>query len=105
MRVSDCGNRDNPLSLDRGMIPEMQTPMLAQALGEALQPTLHNLRYKKLNVFSGRHPPGPDEEEVEFQMFQTSQVMKTWQVSDVEKRRQLIESLRAQHLKLLESSR
>lgn len=68
----------------------MQAPMLARALGEALKPTLQNLRYKKLNVFSGRDPPGPHEEEFEFQMFHTSQVMKTWQVSDIEKRRRLI---------------
>lgn len=88
------GNRNDPLSLDQGMIPVMRAPMLAQALDEALKPTLQYLRYKKLSVFSGRDPPGPGEEEFESWMFHTSQVMKTWQVSDVEKRRRLIESLR-----------
>ncbi|XP_038193313.1 modulator of apoptosis 1 [Arvicola amphibius] len=88
------GNRNDPLSLDQGMIPVMRAPMLAQALDEALKPTLQYLRYKKLSVFSGRDPPGQGEEEFESWMFHTSQVMKTWQVSDVEKRRRLIESLR-----------
>ncbi|CAO2587186.1 Modulator of apoptosis 1 [Lemmus lemmus] len=80
------GNRNDPLSLDQGMVPVMRAPMLAQAL--------EYLKYKKLSVFSGRDPPGPGEEEFESWMFHTSQVMKTWQVSDVEKRRRLIESLR-----------
>lgn len=88
------GNRKDPLSLDQGMISEMRAPMLAQALDVALKPTLQYLSYKKLSVFSGRDPPGPGEEEFESWMFHTSQVMKTWQVSDVEKRRRLIESLR-----------
>lgn len=88
------GSRNNPLSLDQGMIPVMRVPMLAQALDEVFKPTLQYLRYKKLGVFSGRDPPGPGEEEFESWMFHTSQVMKTWQVSDVEKRRRLIESLR-----------
>lgn len=89
------GNRNDPLCLDQNvMIPEIRAPMLAQALDEALKPTLQYLRYKKLSVFSGRDPPGPGEEEFESWMFHTSQVMKTWQVSDVEKRRRLMESLR-----------
>ncbi|GAB1297727.1 Modulator of apoptosis 1 [Apodemus speciosus] len=89
------GNWNDPLSLDQGIMnPEIRAPMLAQAFDEALKPTLQYLRYKKLSVFSGRAPPGPGEEEFESWMFHTSQVMKTWQVSDVEKRRRLIESLR-----------
>ncbi|XP_021048441.1 modulator of apoptosis 1-like [Mus pahari] len=88
-------SRNDPLGLDQGiMIPEVRAPMLAQALDEALKSTLQYLRYKKLSVFSGRDPPEPGEEEFESWMFHTSQVMKTWQVSDVEKRRRLIESLR-----------
>ncbi|ERE73431.1 modulator of apoptosis 1-like protein [Cricetulus griseus] len=56
------------------MIPEIRAPMLAQALDEALKPTLQYLRYKKLSVFSGRDPPGPGEEEFESWMFHTSQI-------------------------------
>ncbi|XP_051006699.1 modulator of apoptosis 1 [Acomys russatus] len=88
------GNRNSPRSLDQGTSPEMRAPMVAQTIDEALKPTLRYLRYRRLRVFSGRDPPGPGEEEFESWMFHTSQVMKTWQVSDVEKRRRLIESLR-----------
>ncbi|XP_047394576.1 modulator of apoptosis 1 [Sciurus carolinensis] len=91
-RAFGCGN--SPLDLDRGVIPEMQAAMLTQALDEALQPALQYLNYKKLRLFSGRDPPEPGEEEFGPWMFHTTQMMKTWQVSDAEKRRRLIESLR-----------
>lgn len=91
-RALGCGN--NPFDLDQGMIPEMQAAMLTQALGEAFQPALQYLNYKKLRLFSGRDPPEPGEEEFGPWMFHTTQMMKTWQVSDAEKRRRLIESLR-----------
>nr|XP_026250043.1 modulator of apoptosis 1 [Urocitellus parryii] len=89
-RVLGCGH--NPF--DQGMIPEMQAAMLTQALDEALQPALQYLNYKKLRLFSGRDPPEPGEEEFGSWLFHTTQMMKTWQVSDTEKRRRLIESLR-----------
>lgn len=73
--------------------PGVPARMMAQALRAALQPTLHALRYKQLRVFSGRHPPGPGEEDFESWLFHTNQVMKTWQVPDKEKRRRLLESL------------
>lgn len=88
------GNRNDPLSLDQAMIPDMRAPVLAQALDEARKPPLQCLRYKKLSIFSGRDPPGPGEKNFESWMFHTCQVMKTWHVSDIEKRRRLIESLR-----------
>lgn len=92
-RALGCGN-NNPFDLDQGMIPEMQAAMLTQALGEAFQPALQYLNYKKLRLFSGRDPPEPGEEEFGPWLFHTTQMMKTWQVSDAEKRRRLIESLR-----------
>ncbi|XP_029413830.1 modulator of apoptosis 1 [Nannospalax galili] len=88
------GHENQPLSLVQGMIPGRWAPMLSQALDVALQPTLQYLRYKQLSLFSGRDPPEPGEEEFESWMFHTTQMMKMWQVSDVEKRRRLIESLR-----------
>lgn len=88
------GHENHPVGLVQGMIPGRWAPMLSQALDEALQPTLQYLRYKQLSLFSGRDPPEPGEEEFESWMLHTTQMMKTWQVSDVEKRRRLIESLR-----------
>lgn len=45
-------------------------------------------------MFSGSDPPEPGEEEFESWLFHTTQMMKTWQVPDAEKRRRLLESLR-----------
>lgn len=78
------------------MIPEIWTPMLAQALDEALQPALQYLKYKKLRLFSGSDPPGPEEEAFDSWLSHTTQTIKSWQVSDAEKRRRLLESLRGQ---------
>lgn len=89
------GYGNDPLDLDQNMIPEVRAPMLAQALDEALQPALQYVNYKKLRVFSGSDPPKPDEENFESWLFHTTQMMKTWQVSDAEKRRRLLESLRS----------
>lgn len=59
------GYGNDPFDLGQDMIPEIQAPMLAQALEEALQPALQYLKYRKLNVFSGSDPPEPGEEEFE----------------------------------------
>lgn len=59
------GYGNDPFDLGQDMIPEIQAPMLAQALEEALQPALQYLKYKKLNEFSGSDPPEPGEEEFE----------------------------------------
>lgn len=88
------GYGNDPFDLDQGRIPEIQAPWLAQVLGEALQPALQYLRYKKLRVFSGSVPPEPGEQEFESWLFHTTQMVTTWQVSDAEKRRRLLESLR-----------
>lgn len=89
------GYGNDPFDLDQNMVPEMRAPMLAQALDEALQPALQYVNYKKLRVFSGSDPPGPEEESFESWLFHTTQMMKAWQVSDAEKRRRLLESLRS----------
>lgn len=89
------GYGNDPLDPDQNPIPEVRAPLLAQALDEALQPALQHLSYKKLRVFSGSDPPRPGEEDFESWLFHTTQMMKGWQVSDAEKRRRLIESLRS----------
>ncbi|CAD7688610.1 unnamed protein product [Nyctereutes procyonoides] len=72
------GYGNDPFDLGQNMIPEIQTPMLTQALEGALQP-----------------PPEPGEDEFESRLFlHTTQMTKTWQVSDAEKRRPWLESLR-----------
>ncbi|XP_029807143.1 LOW QUALITY PROTEIN: modulator of apoptosis 1 [Suricata suricatta] len=91
-RALGCGN--DPFDLDQGRTPEMQASLLARALQEALEPVLHYLQYKKLRVFSGSNPPEPGEEEFESWLFHTTQTVKAWQVSEAEKRRRLLESLR-----------
>uniref|UniRef100_A0A8C5VKX8 Modulator of apoptosis 1 n=1 Tax=Microcebus murinus TaxID=30608 RepID=A0A8C5VKX8_MICMU len=88
------GYENDPFDLDQDMISEIRALVLAQALDEALKPTLQYLNYKKLRVFSGRDPPEPEEEEFGPWLFHTTQMMKAWQVSDAEKRRRLLESLR-----------
>ncbi|XP_021535328.1 modulator of apoptosis 1 [Neomonachus schauinslandi] len=88
------GYGNDPFDLGQDTIPEIQAPVLAQALEEAPRPDLQYLRYRKLRVFSGSDPPEPGEEEFESWLFHTTQMMKTWQVPDAEKRRRLLESLR-----------
>lgn len=90
------GYGNDPFDLDQDVIPEIRAPTLAQALDEAVQPALRYLKYKKLRLFSGSDPPGPEEEEFDSWLFHTTQMMKSWQVSDVEKRRRLLESLKGQ---------
>lgn len=90
------GYGNDPFDRDQDVIPETRAPTLAQALDEALQPALQYLKYKKLRVFSGSGPPGPEEEEFDSWLFHTIQMMKSWQVSDAEKRRRLLESLKGQ---------
>ncbi|XP_003939886.1 modulator of apoptosis 1 [Saimiri boliviensis] len=89
------------LDLGQGMIPEMWAPMLAQALNEALEPALQYFYYKKLSVFSGSDSPEPEEEEFEPWLFHTTQMLKVWEVSDEEKRRRVLESLRGPALDVI----
>nr|XP_058148357.1 modulator of apoptosis 1 [Dasypus novemcinctus] len=88
------GYGNSPFDPDQDVIPEMQAPMLAEAFDEALQPIMQYLKYRKLRVFSGSEPPEPEGEEFESWLLHTTHMMKTWQVSDAEKRRRLLESLR-----------
>lgn len=58
-----------------------------------LQPLKESMWYRKLKVFSGNTFPGPGEENFEVWLEQVTEMMKMWQVSMVEKRRRLLESL------------
>lgn len=74
--------------------PEMPTEMLNYILDNVIQPLVESIWYKKLTLFSGRDVPGPGEETFDSWLEHTNDVIEEWQVSDVEKRRRLIESLR-----------
>ncbi|XP_010623656.1 paraneoplastic antigen-like protein 5 [Fukomys damarensis] len=58
-----------------------------------LQPLKESLWYQKLKVFSGNPFPGVGEETFENWLEQVSEMMQVWQVSEIEKRRRLLESL------------
>lgn len=75
------------------MIPKIQAPYVGTGikLGSSACPAIPEI--KKLRVFLGSDPPEP-EEEFESWLFRTTQMMETWKVSDAEKRRRLLESLR-----------
>lgn len=88
------GYGNDPFDPDLDMTPEIRARWLAQALDEALQPALRYPKYEKLRVLSGSDPPEPEEEEFKSWLFHTTQMMKTRQVSDAEKRRQVPQSLR-----------
>ncbi|XP_006879269.1 PREDICTED: modulator of apoptosis 1 [Elephantulus edwardii] len=89
------GYGNDPFDLEPNLAPQVGTPMLAEALDEALQPALQYLKYRKLKVFSGNNPPEPGEEGFDSWLLHTTHMMKAWQVSDAEKRRRLLECLRS----------
>ncbi|KAM4818272.1 paraneoplastic antigen-like protein 5 [Thomomys bottae] len=66
-----------------------------------LQPLLDNTWYRKLKVFSGTVYPGQQEEPFEVWIEQVTEIMHLWQVSQGEKRRRLIESLRGPALAII----
>lgn len=84
------GYGKDPFDLDQDVIPEIRAPTLAQALDEALQPALQYLQYKKLRISSGSDPQDQKKKNL-IPGCHTTQMMKSWQVSDAEKRRRLLE--------------
>lgn len=89
------GYGNDPFDLDQDVIPEIRAPTLVQTLDEALQPALQYLQYKKLRVSSGSDPQDQKKKNL-IPGCHTTQMMKSWQVSDTEKRRRLLESLKGQ---------
>ncbi|XP_007539134.1 paraneoplastic antigen-like protein 5 [Erinaceus europaeus] len=73
----------------------------AQGGPVVLQMPQESLWYRKLPVFSGNSFPGPDEEAFDVWLEQVTETMRLWQVSEPEKRRRLIESLRGPALSVV----
>lgn len=58
-----------------------------------MQPLKESMWYQNLKVFSGSTFPGPHEENFEIWQEQVIEMMQIWQVSEVEKRWNLLESI------------
>ncbi|XP_006158535.1 paraneoplastic antigen-like protein 5 [Tupaia chinensis] len=80
-----------------GMEPEVS----AGATSSVLHSVKENAWYRKLKVFSGSTPPSPGEETFEVWLEQVTEIMQLWQVSEVEKRRRLLESLSGPALSIM----
>ncbi|XP_014653148.1 PREDICTED: paraneoplastic antigen-like protein 5 [Ceratotherium simum simum] len=79
----------------------MEPEGLAQVKPPVLQPLKESMWYRKLKVFSGSTFPGPGEENFEDWLEQVTEMMQIWQVSEVEKRRRLLESLHGSALSIM----
>ncbi|EFB22776.1 hypothetical protein PANDA_002363, partial [Ailuropoda melanoleuca] len=80
--------------------PELLAHWLGQAITHAPQPLLP-MRYRKLRVFSGSAVPAPEEEPFEIWLEQATEIVKEWPVTEAEKKRWLMESLRGPALDLM----
>lgn len=80
--------------------PELLAHLVGEAMAHAPQPMLP-MRYRKLRVFSGSATPAPEEEPFEVWLEQATEIVKEWPVSEAEKKRWLVESLRGPALDLL----
>ncbi|KAM9576940.1 paraneoplastic antigen-like protein 5 [Trichechus inunguis] len=69
------------------------------------QPPKESTWYRKLKVFSGSTYPGPGEDTFEVWLEQVTEMMQLWQVSEVEKQRRLLESLRGSALSIMRALR
>nr|XP_026259294.1 paraneoplastic antigen-like protein 5 [Urocitellus parryii] len=74
---------------------------LDQVKPPVLQPLRESMWYRKLKVFSGGALPGSGEESFEAWLEQVTEMMQMWQVSEIEKRRRLLESLRGPALSIM----
>ncbi|XP_010599078.1 paraneoplastic antigen-like protein 5 [Loxodonta africana] len=75
--------------------------VLGPEAAPGLQPLKESMWYRKLKVFSGNAFPVPGEETFEVWLEQATEMMQLWQVSEVEKRRRLMESLRGSALSIM----
>ncbi|XP_023973954.1 paraneoplastic antigen-like protein 5 [Physeter macrocephalus] len=98
--LKDEGRRmvDVVKTLGYGTYPEDVKP---EVLTPVLQPLNESMWYRKLKVFSGSPCPGPGEENFEAWLEQATELMKMWQVSEAEKQRRLLESLRGSALSIV----
>ncbi|XP_007957141.1 paraneoplastic antigen-like protein 5 [Orycteropus afer afer] len=85
-----------------GRKPQVQEPgVVGPAAAPSLPPPKEGMWYRKLKVFSGNASPVPGEEPFDLWLEQATEMMQLWQVSEVEKRRRLLESLRGPALSIL----
>ncbi|XP_012332782.1 paraneoplastic antigen-like protein 5 [Aotus nancymaae] len=91
-RALGCGNFP-ARSLEAEVVPRV-TPA-------PLEPLKESMWYRKLKVFSGTAFPSPGEETFEVWLEQVTELMPIWQVSEMEKRRRLLESLRGPALSIM----
>ncbi|XP_059943463.1 paraneoplastic antigen-like protein 5 [Mesoplodon densirostris] len=86
-------------------LEDIEPKGLAQVKPPDLQPLKGSMWYRKLKVFSGNTFPGPGEENFEAWLEQVTELMQMWQVSEVEKQRRLLESLRGPALSIMRALR
>lgn len=67
-----------------------------------LKSLCNNMCYQKLKTFSGSPFPGPGEETFETWLEEVTEMMQLWQVSEEEKKRRLLESLRGSALSIMQ---
>ncbi|XP_017497584.1 paraneoplastic antigen-like protein 5 [Manis javanica] len=79
----------------------MEAGGLANVKPPVFQPLNKSMSHQKLKVFSGSAFPGPGEEDFEVWLEQVTEMMQMLQVSEVEKRRRLVESLRGPALSIM----
>ncbi|XP_053436067.1 paraneoplastic antigen-like protein 5 [Nycticebus coucang] len=84
-----------------GMEPEA----MPQIRPPVFPPLKESMWYRKLKVFSGNAFPAPGEETFEVWLEQVTEMLHMWQVSEVEKRRRLLESLRGPALSIMRALR
>ncbi|XP_010329563.1 paraneoplastic antigen-like protein 5 [Saimiri boliviensis] len=80
-------------SLEAEIMPRVTPP--------PLEPLKESRWYRKLKSFSGTAFPSPGEEPFEVWLEQVTELMPVWQVSEMEKRRRLLESLRGPALSIM----
>ncbi|XP_012881368.1 PREDICTED: paraneoplastic antigen-like protein 5 [Dipodomys ordii] len=104
--LKDEGRRmvDVAKTLGFGMMP-VEEGVSPEAAGDptplSLQPLQENTWYRKLKVFSGTIYPGQNEEPFDVWLEQVTEIIRMWQVSQGEKRRRLLESLRGPALAII----
>ncbi|XP_006900054.1 PREDICTED: paraneoplastic antigen-like protein 5-like [Elephantulus edwardii] len=91
------GYGGSPGAASEGREPEA----LGSGAAPGLQPLKESMWYRKLSLFSGNAFLAPDEETFEVWIEQVTEMVQLWQVSEVEKRRRLLESLRGPALSIM----
>ncbi|XP_077001274.1 paraneoplastic antigen-like protein 5 [Tamandua tetradactyla] len=93
-RMVDVAKTFGYSQLTAGPAEGAVTPLELPSLKESMW-------YRKLKTFSGNALPAPDEETFEVWLEQVTEMMQLWQVSEAEKRRRLLESLRGSALSIM----